>query len=435
MPRLEVPYVPRLLVPGQQEGIPLPPTSTASPSLSRLAHLAREDWLWKHHRSPLTRAFLAPMRGGAADSAGDNDVLRWALTPATAYPMSIAVRFNPDVTTGNMRIFGMFDSTTANNRVSILITDSTPDKTGFEVSGSGGRVDSTVAISAGTWFHGTGRGVSTTSRFVYTDGADEQQSTSSQAFSTGLDRVSFGGIDGTSIITDYNGKAAEAAIWDADIGSGGAASLGAAGAHPFMVLPASLQFYAPMIRGTPWNDVITGTAATVVSAISVFEHPPVMQPGAVSFIGVPSAVAVTAVLTGTTVPSDLESEIVTGTRTSIITLTGDTWLAAGASFDGERQGIIDGFDSAQVEAAGWNAEVRDKELVGAVARTSDTVVTVTWAAAGAYVITADETITCTVPASALVTSVGAITATPTFDITNEGGVTTRRYTLSTMGVG
>ncbi|KKN74338.1 hypothetical protein LCGC14_0391390 [marine sediment metagenome] len=129
-----------------------------------------------------------------------------------------------------------------------------------------------------------------------------------------------------------------------------------------------------------------------------------------------------AVLTGTTVPADLESEIVTGTRTSIITLTNDTWVAAGGTFNAQRQAIIDGFDSAQAEAAGWNAEVRDKELVGAVVRTSATVVTVTWAAAGAYVITADETITCTVPAAALTTLAVDLIATPTFEITNEGGI-------------
>lgn len=127
-----------------------------------------------------------------------------------------------------------------------------------------------------------------------------------------------------------------------------------------------------------------------------------------------------AALTGTAISGGvLESEIVTGGDTIIITLTGDTWVAAGATFDAQRQNIIDGLDSAQSEAAGWNVEVRDKEVVGAVVRTSDTVVTVTLTAAAAYVITADETITVTVPATALVTSVSAIIATPTFDVTNE----------------
>lgn len=135
----------------------------------------------------------------------------------------------------------------------------------------------------------------------------------------------------------------------------------------------------------------------------------------------PAAAGGSAALTGTAIAGGvLESEIVTGGDTIIITLTGDTWVAAGATFDAQRQNIIDGLDSAQSEAAGWNAEVRDKEVVAAVVRTSDTVVTVTLTAAAAYVITADETITVTIPATALVISVSAIVATPTFDVTNEG---------------
>jgi len=138
---------------------------------------------------------------------------------------------------------------------------------------------------------------------------------------------------------------------------------------------------------------------------------------------VEAAPFVTGVVAGTAVAGGvLESEIVSGGETIIITLTNDTWLASGAPFDGQRQNIIDGLDSAQSEAAGWNAEVRDKEVVGAVVRTSDTVVTVTLTAAGAYVITANETITVTTPATALVLNTVDIIATPTFDVTNEGVV-------------
>ena len=123
-----------------------------------------------------------------------------------------------------------------------------------------------------------------------------------------------------------------------------------------------------------------------------------------------------AVVTGTTVPSATEAEIVSGGETTIITLTGDTWIAAGAaSFDLQRANIIQGCDSAQSEALGWNLQVRDLEVVTAVVRTSDTVVTITWSASPAYNITAQETITVTVPATAVVGAV-AIVATPTFTV-------------------
>jgi len=125
---------------------------------------------------------------------------------------------------------------------------------------------------------------------------------------------------------------------------------------------------------------------------------------------------VTAAITGTATATIDEADVVAGGKTIIITLTGDTWAPVGGPFDSIRQDIIDGMDSAQVESTGWNAEVRDKEVVGAVVRTTDTVVTITLSVAGAYDIEAQETITVTVPASALVTSTSEVIGSPTFTV-------------------
>lgn len=127
------------------------------------------------------------------------------------------------------------------------------------------------------------------------------------------------------------------------------------------------------------------------------------------------AAAGTAAVTGTAGDGATEAEIVTGGATIITTLTGDTWVTAGATFNAQRQAIINGLDSAGSETNGWNNEVRDKQGVANVVRTSNTVVTITLDAQAAYDITANETITVTVPGSAL-TSGLPITATPTFDV-------------------
>jgi hypothetical protein len=95
-------------------------------------------------------------------------------------------------------------------------------------------------------------------------------------------------------------------------------------------------------------------------------------------------------------------------------------LLEGTFFDDVRADIIAGLDSAQAEGTGWNAEVRDKEVVASVVRTSDTVVTVTLSAQAAYDITAQETITVTVPAVAVLAG-NAIVATPTFTVDTAGG--------------
>ena len=107
-------------------------------------------------------------------------------------------------------------------------------------------------------------------------------------------------------------------------------------------------------------------------------------------------------------------DCVLGGKQIILTLTGDTWISV-ATFDAQRQAIINGITSAQSGAHGWNNEVRDKEAVTAVVRTSATVVTITFSAEAAYAITAAETITVTVPAAA-VTGAAPIVASPTFII-------------------
>ena len=135
-------------------------------------------------------------------------------------------------------------------------------------------------------------------------------------------------------------------------------------------------------------------------------------------------------LTGTTVPSATEGQIVTGGRTTIITLHGDTWIAAGAgSFDLIRQDIIDGVTSAQSEATGWNLVPKATQTIAGVVRTSDTVVTITWDAFPTYDITAQETITVTVPSTAL-TSGLAIVASPTFYISTDAFVDTHNVSVS-----
>lgn len=130
-------------------------------------------------------------------------------------------------------------------------------------------------------------------------------------------------------------------------------------------------------------------------------------------------IATPATLTGTIVPNVIEDDIITGGKTVIITLASDTFIAAGAGPIGtvaNTQALIDGITSGQGEAAGWNIEVRDKEVVGAVSRDSNTQATVTFTAAAAYEITGTETITVTIPAEVLVTGPDPIVASPTFEV-------------------
>lgn len=140
-----------------------------------------------------------------------------------------------------------------------------------------------------------------------------------------------------------------------------------------------------------------------------------------------------ASISGTATSSINEGDIVTGGKTIIITLTNDTWVTSGATFDAIRQDIIDGIDSAQSEATGWDAVVKAGESVSSVVRTSDTVVTITLSAFATYNITSTETITVTVPSTA-VTGGGTIVATPTFTVSTSGGGVVQQL-LMLLGVG
>lgn len=148
-----------------------------------------------------------------------------------------------------------------------------------------------------------------------------------------------------------------------------------------------------------WVDA-SANASRVTSCVAFADYTPVTASAAV---------------TGTATASITEADVVAGGKTIIVTLTGDTWVASGGTFDAQRQAIIDGLDSAQAEAAGWDAVVKATQGVAGVVRTSDTVVTITLDAFGSYDITATETITVTVPGSAL-TGASPLTASPTFTV-------------------
>ena len=139
-------------------------------------------------------------------------------------------------------------------------------------------------------------------------------------------------------------------------------------------------------------------------------------------------------LTGT-ITLATEKDIVEGGKTIILTLTDDTWVAVGTTFNGQRQNIINGIDSAQNEATGWDAVVKATQVVAGVVRTSNTVVTITLDAFATYDITANETITVTVPATALV-GAGALVASPTFIVYyTVAGTRQKHYADFTPGIG
>lgn len=205
-----------------------------------------------------------------------------------------------------------------------------------------------------------------------------------------------------AIIDGIDSAQAEAAGWDAVVKAGLAVTdvVRTSDTVVTITLPAFASF----------NITATETITATIPAAALTGASPIVASPTFTVAVVPFAT-----ISGTATDGISEVDVVAGGKTVIITLNGDTWVAAGATFEAQRQAIIDGLDSAQAEATGWNAEVRDNLAVTDVVRTSATVVTVTLSAQAAYDITAQETITVTVPASAL-TGNAAIVGSPTFTV-------------------
>ena len=250
---------------------------------------------------------------------------------------------------------------------------------------------------------------------AYVDGSQSYTVTPSAMIALNVSgQFTFGNRSDLGATRDADNSYAGWAKWDTDIGTEAITAL--ASGLPPLALPGSLAWYDPMEAGVGRERIASIT--TSQSGVIADESPPIVYP---SLYVVRAVSGASAAITGTAAPTITESDVVTGGKTIIITLTGDTWKAAGTGPIGstaDTQAIIDGLDSAQSEGAGWNAEVRDKELTTAVARTLSTVCTITLSAAAAYDITATETITVTVPTAALITGAAAITASPTFTVTS-----------------
>ena len=128
-----------------------------------------------------------------------------------------------------------------------------------------------------------------------------------------------------------------------------------------------------------------------------------------------SALDVSTTISGTIAFTETTARA--GSQTTIITMNNSTWVAAGIPFNQQRRNILNGVSSAQSEITGWNREIRDKESITSVVRTSDTVVTITWSAAPDYDITLAEVITVTVPDEALTTNTVGVIGIPTIGVT------------------
>ena len=186
-----------------------------------------------------------------------------------------------------------------------------------------------------------------------------------------------------------------------------------------------------------WNRALSDAE---IGAIYADEYNELLEPALPLQYFTPAGSSITASVTGTATASITEADIVTGGKEVIITLTGDTWIAAGTGAIGTQEqslAICQSLDSAQAEAAGWDAEVKANFVHTDIVRTSATVATITLGAESSYDITAQETITMGDIANAVLTNSG-VDVTPssnTFTVDLVSAASLNAGSLMMMGVG
>lgn len=132
-------------------------------------------------------------------------------------------------------------------------------------------------LTSNRWYHIAGVFRGTTNRWCYVDGISGSADTTSRATFTGQDWTMIGAGRGTLAsgfvsARRFNGKIAEAAVWTVQLTDEEIMSL-AKGACPTQVRPQSLEFYAPLVRGTQeimYDRGFSGVGAASLPA--VFEH-------------------------------------------------------------------------------------------------------------------------------------------------------------------
>ena len=145
--------------------------------------------------------------------------------------------------------------------------------------GTNSVADTTTGYTTGVWYHACAVGISATSRDVYLNGGSKGSNTTSSTPS-GLDTTSLGVSTRNTTVNVYDGRIAEAAIWNVALNADEVLAL-ANRVSPQRVRPASLLAYWPLYGiGSPEPDC--GSNSTrynmTVTGATQFAHAPVMPP-------------------------------------------------------------------------------------------------------------------------------------------------------------
>lgn len=184
----------------------------------------------------------------------------------TASPMTFSCWFYTNVTDSYQRIISL-EVVGVETGWALFIGKGKTPYVNFasNISGVGSIANSRIFYSTGVWQHACGINESTTSRAAFLNGANKGTNTDSSN-PTGVNQTRIGAA-AYQIKTYFNGKLAEAAVWNAILSDIEVQALGNR-ISPIRIRPGNLVFYSPLYgiaspepdwSGKLKNGVLTGT--------------------------------------------------------------------------------------------------------------------------------------------------------------------------------
>jgi len=200
-------------------------------------------------------------------TAASSQHLSTAAAPANGHPMTLAVW---SITNTTAPIANRLFAVSASNgdRHQLARNGNQIQCNSIGTSGAG-TASANGKIVANTWFHLCGTFISSTSRKLFFNGAEEATNATNCGSQATFDRVLMGAA-GSPLSLYYQGTLAECGVWNVELTQPEIASL-AKGMTCDKVRPQSLVFYAPLVRDLV--DAKGGLTITNNNTATVANHP------------------------------------------------------------------------------------------------------------------------------------------------------------------
>ena len=191
-------------------------------------------------------------------------------TPVTTFPFTMACWFNPanDTAGGTLMSIGVangldrFQMVNRGDLAGDFIAISSL------VGATAATATTTIGYTANTWHHAAAVCASITGRSIFLNGGGKDTNTTSSN-PAGINNILQGGRWSTSRGFFFNGRMAEAAIWNVALTDDEVLSL-SKGFAPYLIRPSNLKFYNRCLRTS--EDRAEGRTLTQVN-ITNFDHP------------------------------------------------------------------------------------------------------------------------------------------------------------------